>query len=50
MKTIAFDLRHVEVPVMKMEDCVKAKFEPYLPVTPKKNICAGGVKGKYFLK
>ena len=41
-------LRHVEVPMMRMDECMKVHKEvsPEIPVTPNKNVCFGGDKGK----
>ena len=47
-------LQHVTLPVMNIKECIEAhkKFKDTFPVTPHKNICAGGEEGKtkYFSK
>ena len=47
-------LQHVTLPVMNIKECTEAhkKINSSAPVTPQKNICAGGGEGKikYFLK
>ena len=47
-------LQHVTLPVINIKECIAAhkKQNHSFPVTPHKNICAGGEEGKikYFLK
>ena len=47
-------LQHVTLPVMNIKGCIEAhgRFKDTFPVTPYKNICAGGEQGKIknFLK
>ena len=49
----SYELRHVELPIMKMKQCRKvhasAEVNSSIPITPQKNICAGGEKSKLFI-
>ena len=52
LEVASMELRHVEIPVMNIKQCIRAHLDANssIPVLPNKNICAGGVKGffKYF--
>ena len=50
----SWELRYVELPMFKMNECIKTLKEtepPFsdIPVSPYKNICFGGEKGKTYL-